>query len=105
MAGVTNRFFFTLCARFNLESNYPAADPAFDFRSPEFDAKLALAHPALLPPVVGVGAPQPFDNINKCRVLLPAEHAEWVDPAKARGRTGRLLLLQVQLLSNAVVGW
>ena len=76
----------------------PSDDPALDFRSELFDADRALAHPALLPPVIATagGAPsagagagagaapadgaalRPFDNVNKCRSLLPQGHKDAV---------------------------
>ena len=64
------------CCRYNLESQFPPSDPAFDFRSPSFDAARALANPTLIPPVAGPGAPKPFDNLTKCRNILPASHPD-----------------------------
>jgi len=64
--------------RYKLESEFPSADPAFDFHSNQFDAARSLQHPTLLPPVIGENAQRPFDNLAKCRSILPSTHADAV---------------------------
>ena len=60
-----------------LRTKYAAEIAALDFCAPQFDAAKALQHAHLRPPCVGA---QLYDNISRCRSLLPPSSEDYAAP-------------------------